>query len=92
MMQVGGKNLELVQWHFHTPSEHAFDGVRKSMEVHLVHRDTLTGVLPPACCTTSAVRHSIDTFGDPACDVWLCNDGSSEDSNVHPCHLARHHA
>ena len=44
---VGGKELDLVQWHFHTPSEHAFDGVRKSMEVHLVHKDRETGMLPP---------------------------------------------
>lgn len=29
---------DLVQFHFHTPSEHAFNGVRDDMEVHLVHR------------------------------------------------------
>lgn len=43
---IGGKELELVQWHFHTPSEHAFDGERKSMEVHLVHKDPENGTLP----------------------------------------------
>ncbi|KAL0022007.1 hypothetical protein WJX77_005738 [Trebouxia sp. C0004] len=43
--QVSGRDLELVQWHFHTPSEHAFDGVRKAMEAHLVHKDTKTGGL-----------------------------------------------
>ena len=41
--QVAGRDLELVQWHFHTPSEHAFDEKRKSMEVHLVHKDVKTG-------------------------------------------------
>lgn len=45
--QVAGRELELVQWHFHTPSEHAFDGNRKSIEAHLVHKDTKTGEVPP---------------------------------------------
>ena len=40
---INGRNLELVQWHFHSPSEHAFDGGRKAMEVHLVHKDKETG-------------------------------------------------
>ena len=48
--------LELIQWQFHSPREHAFDGGRKAMEAHLVHRDTATGVLGiagsflTACC------------------------------------------
>lgn len=33
---VGGVELELLQFHFHTPSEHAMDGKRAPMEVHLV--------------------------------------------------------
>ncbi len=33
---VGGSELELVQFHFHTPSEHTFDGVHTPLEVHLV--------------------------------------------------------
>ena len=52
--QVAGRELELVQWHFHTPSEHAFDGNRKSIEAHLVHKDTKTGVLPPVNAQKSA--------------------------------------
>lgn len=44
-IQVGDKKMELIQWHFHTPSEHAFDGERKSMEAHLVHKDS-EGMLP----------------------------------------------
>ena len=38
-MRVGGKTLKLVQFHFHTPSEHALNGTRQAMEAHLVHRD-----------------------------------------------------
>ncbi len=33
---IGGVDLELLQFHFHTPSEHALDGKRSPMEVHLV--------------------------------------------------------
>ncbi|KAB8031955.1 carbonic anhydrase [Fluviispira multicolorata] len=29
---------ELLQFHFHTPSEHALDGKRSEMEVHFVHK------------------------------------------------------
>lgn len=35
---IDGKQLELLQFHFHTPSEHAFSGNRYPMEVHLVHK------------------------------------------------------
>lgn len=40
---IDGRDLDLVQWHFHSPSEHAFDGARKAMEVHLVHKDRQSG-------------------------------------------------
>ncbi|GJP31670.1 hypothetical protein CLOM_g14727 [Closterium sp. NIES-68] len=36
---VGGRQLQLLQYHFHAPSEHSFNGVRSPMEAHLVHRD-----------------------------------------------------
>lgn len=39
----GNAQLELLQYHFHTPSEHAWDGQRSAMEAHLVHRNTATG-------------------------------------------------
>jgi len=37
-MQVGHEKLDLVQFHFHTPSEHAIAGKRSAMEVHFVHQ------------------------------------------------------
>ena len=38
-LMVGGKRYELVQFHFHRPSEEVVDGKRSAMVAHLVHRD-----------------------------------------------------
>lgn len=35
---IGGEKFDLLQFHFHTPSEHALDGKRTAMEVHFVHK------------------------------------------------------
>lgn len=35
---VGGTRYDLVQFHFHTPSEHRFGGRNTPLEMHLVHR------------------------------------------------------
>ncbi|HHL39116.1 MAG TPA: carbonic anhydrase family protein [Deltaproteobacteria bacterium] len=37
---VGGKTYELVQFHFHSPSEHKIDGKAYDMVAHLVHMNT----------------------------------------------------
>jgi carbonic anhydrase len=34
-------NYHLVQFHFHTPSEHTIDGVAAEMELHMVHQNAL---------------------------------------------------
>ncbi|WP_028390675.1 MULTISPECIES: carbonic anhydrase [Bacillaceae] len=36
---VEGKEYNLAQFHFHTPSEHQFNGQLLDMELHLVHQD-----------------------------------------------------
>lgn len=36
---VGGSKYELLQFHFHTPSEHTITGRRYPLEMHLVHKD-----------------------------------------------------
>ena len=41
----GGERFELLQFHFHTPSEHTLDGTRFPMEQHFVHRDPDGGLL-----------------------------------------------
>jgi carbonic anhydrase len=38
-LTVGGGAYQLVQYHFHAPSEHTVDGQRFPMEMHLVHRN-----------------------------------------------------
>jgi len=40
-----GKKCELLQFHFHTPSEHLFNGKAFPMEVHLVHKCEDDGLL-----------------------------------------------
>jgi carbonic anhydrase len=37
-IEIGDKVYDLVQFHFHTPSEHTIAGERYPLEVHLVHR------------------------------------------------------
>ncbi len=38
-------DYSLLQFHFHTGSEHTVDGVRYPMEMHLVHQDPITKLL-----------------------------------------------
>jgi carbonic anhydrase len=38
-IEVGGRRYELVQFHFHRPSEERIDGRQFEMSLHLVHRD-----------------------------------------------------
>lgn len=37
-LQVGDAHFELLQYHFHAPSEHTVDGKHFPMEMHLVHK------------------------------------------------------
>ena len=39
VLKVGEKSYQLVQFHFHHPSEELINGRRSEMDVHLVHRD-----------------------------------------------------
>ena len=38
-IDLEGEHYELLQYHFHSPSEHTVDGEHFPMELHLVHRD-----------------------------------------------------
>lgn len=41
----GDKSYDLLQFHFHTPSEHLVEGKSFAMEVHFVHKNAKTGTL-----------------------------------------------
>ena len=38
-LDMEGVHYELVQFHFHAPSEHTINGVNSAMEAHCVHKD-----------------------------------------------------
>ena len=38
-IEIGGKRFDLVQFHFHRPSEERIDGSQFEMSLHLVHKD-----------------------------------------------------
>ena len=38
-LRAGAREWQLLQWHFHAPSEHSVGGARQAMEAHLVHAD-----------------------------------------------------
>ena len=40
VLKVGDKSYQLLQFHFHHPSEELMNGKRSEMVAHLVHRDT----------------------------------------------------
>lgn len=37
-LDIGEERFELVQYHFHAPSEHTIDGMHSPLEVHFVHK------------------------------------------------------
>ncbi|OVA09996.1 Alpha carbonic anhydrase [Macleaya cordata] len=41
---INGKNYNLEQLHWHSPSEHTIDGIRYEAELHLVHKSADPGV------------------------------------------------
>ncbi len=58
-IQVGGTTYRLLQFHFHTPSEHTVDGKFAELELHLVHESAdgtlaVIGVLIESGATNAA--------------------------------------
>ena len=44
-MEIEGARYELLQFHFHSPSEHTLSGESLDIEMHLVHRNASSGEL-----------------------------------------------
>jgi len=63
-IEIEGKHFELVQYHFHAPSEHTVEDRHFPMEMHLVHRSK-TGEIAAAGVLIEAGIHN--TAFDP---VW----------------------
>ncbi|HSG88146.1 MAG TPA: carbonic anhydrase family protein [Pseudomonadales bacterium] len=80
VLDVGGEQFELVQYHFHAPSEHTVDGRHYPMEMHLVHRSE-TGHLAVIGVLIAEGAHN--TAFDP---VWA-NLPSFPGAQVHLEHL-----
>ena len=45
LIVYNGISYDLLQFHFHSPSEHTIDGEAAAMEVHFVHQDPNSGML-----------------------------------------------
>jgi carbonic anhydrase len=56
-LSLDGRDYELKQFHFHTPSEHALDGKRTQMEVHFVHAHASGGLLVVGMFMTPGAKH-----------------------------------
>ena len=55
---LGGKRFELLQFHFHHPSEHQVDGRPYSMEVHFVHKSAEGGLAVLGVFLTPGAEHA----------------------------------
>ena len=55
-LSVGDTSFDLVQYHFHSPSEHTFSGRRYPMEMHMVHRAS-SGALAVVGVLVAEGRH-----------------------------------
>jgi carbonic anhydrase len=72
---VDGHRFDLLQFHFHTPSEHLIDGKKYQVEMHLVHKDAggtlaVVGVMMELGQSNLAlgevIPHLPESAGDPA--------------------------
>lgn len=57
-LTIGGRRHELLQYHFHTPSEHTIDGGFYEMELHLVHQNEQGQFAVVGVFMTTGVSHS----------------------------------
>ena len=55
-IQVHGKEYKLLQFHFHSPSEHTTNGKQYAMEVHLVHKNDEGQLAVVGCSCNQANR------------------------------------
>lgn len=56
-IEVGGERYDLLQFHFHAPSEHTVEGRSFDMEMHLVHRNGEGGLAVIGVLIERGSRH-----------------------------------
>jgi len=66
-IRIDGEKYDLLQFHFHTPSEHAIEGIRYPMEIHLVHKSkkgelAVVGVMMVVDKHNSVLESLFDNF------------------------------
>lgn len=75
-LTVGDATYDLLQFHFHTPSEHYLNGVPAAMEVHFVHKDKggtlgVVGVMMKIGAENAAIK-----------DIWSNIPAAGESKTV----------
>jgi carbonic anhydrase len=71
-IMVDGHRSDLIQFHFHTPSEHRMAGRASSLEVHFVHKDaagkiTVVGVLTSGTAVNPALQPLVAALPVSSC-------------------------
>ena len=57
-IELDGEHYDLLQFHFHGPSEHTVNGKPTPMEVHLVHKNTQGGFAVVGVMMTAGKEHA----------------------------------
>lgn len=84
-MRVNGETYNLLQFHFHTPSEHTIRGVQSPMEVHFVHVNNdgvlaVIGVMIKEGAEHPALREILQNAPKTVSEVTVA--GASIDANA----------
>lgn len=58
-LQVNGRTYQLMQFHFHEPSEHHIEGKASPFELHLVHRDGIGHIVVVSLLADLGVGHPV---------------------------------
>lgn len=82
-LTFGGTQYELLQFHFHTPSENRIGGVQFPMEAHLVHRSAAGALAVVAVMIDAGAAGLIDGLPLPA----HAGDQAATDTPLNPADL-----
>jgi carbonic anhydrase len=90
-LTVGGARYELVQFHFHKPSEERFQGRAYSMVVHLVHKNdkgelAVVAVLLRRGKSNAFLKPVFDHFPTPGTTVSAVPDSTVNATDLLPAH------